>query len=361
MRRSPTSPSRCCFAAPTPSDTPPTPTTPSTSLSWRRAEAGVDVFRVFDSLNDVDQLKLGMDAVRARGWRRRGARSATRETSQTRREPSTPSTTTLIWPTSSSPHGTHVARHQGHGGPAQAQAPPRCSSGRCARGSRTCRSMCTPTTRLAQGSPPMLACGRGGSRRGRLLYRFDERDHLAALDGGHRRTRCMAPTWTQASTHESLTPLIEYWESVRFSYAAFESGQKSGSAEVYEHEMPGGQYTNLQFQSTSSGWPTSGARSRSVRGRQQPPRRHRQGDALLQGRRRPRPVHGHQQPSRTSTRSCASGPTPSTLPSSVVEFLPGRTSDIPVRRLPAAAAARGWSRTSRSLTAARAPPLIRST
>jgi pyruvate carboxylase len=50
-----------------------------------------------------------------------------------------------------------------------------------------------------------------------------------------------------------LTALIEYWESVRFSYAAFESGQKSGSAEVYEHEMPGGQYTNLQFQSTSLG------------------------------------------------------------------------------------------------------------
>ena len=50
-----------------------------------------------------------------------------------------------------------------------------------------------------------------------------------------------------------LFKLIEYWESVRFSYAAFESGQKSGSAEVYEHEMPGGQYTNLQFQSTSLG------------------------------------------------------------------------------------------------------------
>ena len=52
---------------------------------------------------------------------------------------------------------------------------------------------------------------------------------------------------------EQITPLIEYWESVRFSYSAFESGQKSGSAEVYTHEMPGGQYTNLQFQSTSLG------------------------------------------------------------------------------------------------------------
>jgi pyruvate carboxylase len=60
------------------------------------------------------------------------------------------------------------------------------------------------------------------------------------------------PLATGIDMHD-LTPLIEYWESVRFSYAAFESGQKSGSAEVYTHEMPGGQYTNLQFQSTSLG------------------------------------------------------------------------------------------------------------
>jgi len=42
-------------------------------------------------------------------------------------------------------------------------------------------------------------------------------------------------------------------------YAPFESGQKSGSADVYVHEMPGGQYTNLLFQSQQLGlagqWP----------------------------------------------------------------------------------------------------------
>ena len=43
---------------------------------------------------------------------------------------------------------------------------------------------------------------------------------------------------------DDIEPLIEYWESVRFSYAAFESGQKSGSAEVYTtsryyHQMLG--------------------------------------------------------------------------------------------------------------------------
>jgi pyruvate carboxylase len=44
-----------------------------------------------------------------------------------------------------------------------------------------------------------------------------------------------------------------YWEQCRQLYAPFESGLKSGSADVYIHEMPGGQYTNLQFQSRALG------------------------------------------------------------------------------------------------------------
>ena len=47
--------------------------------------------------------------------------------------------------------------------------------------------------------------------------------------------------------------LHAYWEQVRGLYAPFESGLKSGSADVYVHEMPGGQYTNLQFQAASLG------------------------------------------------------------------------------------------------------------
>lgn len=45
----------------------------------------------------------------------------------------------------------------------------------------------------------------------------------------------------------------EYWEECRGLCAPFESGQKSGSADVYIHEMPGGQYTNLLYQSSQLG------------------------------------------------------------------------------------------------------------
>lgn len=44
-----------------------------------------------------------------------------------------------------------------------------------------------------------------------------------------------------------------YWELVRNQYAAFESDLRSGASEVYLHEMPGGQFTNLKEQARSIG------------------------------------------------------------------------------------------------------------
>ncbi len=45
----------------------------------------------------------------------------------------------------------------------------------------------------------------------------------------------------------------DYWESVRRKYAAFESDLRCGASEVYLHEMPGGQFTNLKEQARSMG------------------------------------------------------------------------------------------------------------
>ena len=44
-----------------------------------------------------------------------------------------------------------------------------------------------------------------------------------------------------------------YWEGVRRYYAPFESEIRAGTADVYRHEMPGGQYTNLRGQARSLG------------------------------------------------------------------------------------------------------------
>ncbi|WP_282602966.1 pyruvate carboxylase [Paracoccus sp. PARArs4] len=52
---------------------------------------------------------------------------------------------------------------------------------------------------------------------------------------------------------EAIRGISNYWERVRESYAAFESGLQSPASEVYLHEMPGGQFTNLKAQARSMG------------------------------------------------------------------------------------------------------------
>jgi pyruvate carboxylase len=56
-----------------------------------------------------------------------------------------------------------------------------------------------------------------------------------------------------------LDELSIYWEAVRQFYEPFDTSPKFGSAEAYRHEMPGGQYTNLREQARALGlgtrWP----------------------------------------------------------------------------------------------------------
>ena len=51
----------------------------------------------------------------------------------------------------------------------------------------------------------------------------------------------------------ALNEFSDYWEQVRNFYAPFDTAPRSGSAEVYLHEMPGGQYTNLKEQAAAMG------------------------------------------------------------------------------------------------------------
>ncbi|MAF08732.1 MAG: pyruvate carboxylase [Acidiferrobacteraceae bacterium] len=57
----------------------------------------------------------------------------------------------------------------------------------------------------------------------------------------------------------ALREISTYWEHVRTLYSGFEADFRSGASEVYSHEIPGGQYTNLRQQARSMGidrrWP----------------------------------------------------------------------------------------------------------
>lgn len=72
----------------------------------------------------------------------------------------------------------------------------------------------------------------------------------AALSGSERDPRV---------DFDAMQSLSDYWEGVRRYYAPFEADIRSGTADVYRHEMPGGQYTNLREQARALGlearWP----------------------------------------------------------------------------------------------------------
>jgi len=73
---------------------------------------------------------------------------------------------------------------------------------------------------------------------------------VAALEHTPRATGCDLA---------ALNAISAYWDQVRALYAPFDTAPRSGSAEVYFHEMPGGQYTNLKEQAEALGlgarWP----------------------------------------------------------------------------------------------------------
>ena len=52
---------------------------------------------------------------------------------------------------------------------------------------------------------------------------------------------------------DKLQKLSDYWADVRLRYASFEAGIKNPSTDIYRYEMPGGQYTNLKSQVESLG------------------------------------------------------------------------------------------------------------
>jgi pyruvate carboxylase len=67
---------------------------------------------------------------------------------------------------------------------------------------------------------------------------------VAALENTERETGIVL---------DDIQKLADYWQAVRPVYSQFESGLKSGTAEIYKYEIPGGQYSNLRPQVESFG------------------------------------------------------------------------------------------------------------
>eukprot|EP01116_Phalansterium_solitarium_P025758 TRINITY_DN99_c0_g3_i3.p1 TRINITY_DN99_c0_g3~~TRINITY_DN99_c0_g3_i3.p1 ORF type:complete len:828 (-),score=217.86 TRINITY_DN99_c0_g3_i3:192-2675(-) len=219
-------------------------------------EHGIDVFRVFDSLNYVENLKLGIDAVGESGGIIEAAICYTGDVSDPARGKYNLDyylglARQLV------ERGIHVLAIKDMAGLLRPQAAA-ILIGALRREFPDLPIHVHTHDTANTGVASMLACAHAGADAVDVamdaMSGLTSQPSMGAVVAGVQNT----PLDTGVSL-SSINSINDYWLNARGLYAPFESGQKSAGADVYEHEMPGGQYTNLLFQAQSLGlaseWP----------------------------------------------------------------------------------------------------------
>lgn len=213
-------------------------------------ETGMDVFRVFDSVNYIENMKLGIDCVGAAGGIIEAAVCYTGDVSNPHRG-QYDLEYYLKFARELEALGIHVLCIKDMAGLLKPEAATMLVGAIRQEFPDLPIHVHTHDT-AGTGVASLLACAKAGA------------DAVDACSDAMSGTTSQASLGaivasTQGSALDtglnlnSVQSLNEYWEECRGLYAPFESGQKTGSSDVYVHEMPGGQYTNLLFQSTQLG------------------------------------------------------------------------------------------------------------
>ena len=222
----------------------------------RAAERGIDVFRIFDSLNWVENMRVSIDAVLESGKLCEAAICYTGNLSDPHEKKYTLDYY-LGLARELKAAGTHVLGVKDMGG------------------------LCRPRAAYTLVKALKEEIG--------LPVHFHTHDTsglagasvLAAIEAGADAVDGAIDAMSGLTSQPNLGSIVEalrfgprdpgidpnhirmlsaYWEQVRKMYSAFESDIRAGASEVYVHGMPGGQYTNLREQARSLGidaprWP----------------------------------------------------------------------------------------------------------
>ncbi|MCW9039545.1 MAG: pyruvate carboxylase subunit B, partial [Rhodospirillales bacterium] len=213
------------------------------------ADAGVDIFRVFDSLNWVENMKVGMDAVLETGKILEGAICYTGDMLDPAR-PKYDLDYYINMGRELKSVGCHIIGIKDMAGllkPAAAR-------------------VLIPAIKAETGLPVHFHTHDTSGIAAATV--------LAAVESGVDVFDAAMDSFSGLTSQPNLGSLVEalrrsdrdtglrpdvirkfsdYWEFVRKQYAAFESDLRFGASEVYLHEMPGGQFTNLKEQARSMG------------------------------------------------------------------------------------------------------------
>jgi pyruvate carboxylase len=228
----------------------PYPTEVTNAFVEEAAATGIDIFRIFDALNDVEQMRPAIDAVRATGTA--VAEVALCYTSDL----SDPSEKlyTLDYYLKLAEQivgaGAHVLAIKDMAGLLRAPAAARLVSalrkefdlpvhihthdtagGQLA----TYLAAVQAGANAVDGAVASMAGGTSQPSLSSIVAATDHSDRTTGLD------------------LQAIGDLEPYWEIVRKIYAPFEAGLVSPTGRVYHHEMPGGQLSNLRTQAIALG------------------------------------------------------------------------------------------------------------
>ena len=229
----------------------PYPTAVTDAFVEEAAETGIDVFRIFDALNDVGADAAGdRGGARDRHRRRRGVRSATPATCPTRARQLYTLDYYLGLAERIVDAGAHVLAIKDMAGLLRAPA---------------ARTLVAALRDRFDLPVHLHTHDTAGGQLGTLLAAID-----AGVDAVDAATASMAGTTSQpplsalvsATDHSdretglslaAVNALEPYWEATRRVYAPFEAGLPSPTGRVYRHEIPGGQLSNLRQQAIALG------------------------------------------------------------------------------------------------------------
>ncbi|CAJ0944174.1 unnamed protein product [Ranitomeya imitator] len=215
-------------------------------------ENGMDIFRVFDSLNYLPNMILGMEAAGQAGGVVEAAISYTGDVADPTR-----TKYTLDYYVNLAEElvkaGTHILCIKDMAGLLKPKASDLLIRSLRDKFPDIPIHVHTHDTAGA-GVASMLACAQAGADI--VDVAIDSMSGMTSQPSMGAMVACTKGTDLDTGIQlEKVFDYSEYWEVARGLYAAFDctATMKSGNADVYENEIPGGQYTNLHFQAHSMG------------------------------------------------------------------------------------------------------------
>ena len=213
------------------------------------ADAGIDLFRVFDALNWVENMRVAMDAVLDQGKLCEGAICYTGDITDPAR-----SKYDLKYYVKMAREleaaGAHILAIKDMAGLCKPEAIRALIAALRDEISLPIHFHTHDTS--GAGAASVLAAAHAGVDAADSamdpLSGLTSQPSLGAIVEALRGTSC-----DTGLPRQSIIAVSRYWEQVRPHYAAFESDMRAGTSGVYETEIPGGQYTNLRQQARALG------------------------------------------------------------------------------------------------------------